>query len=127
MATLFWFLAGLGICIGISRYNEDDSLFWKLFISFVGAFVAATVVKTTMENENKEKVIMIDEAPTQVLQSAPCSFYTLAEVSTAATKREKSPKPVSKDSLINNDDSLLSKVHVLARGQPFWIGYFDTS
>ena len=127
MMTLFWFLAGLAICIGISRYNEDDALFWKLFISFIGAFTAATVVKTAMENENKEKVIIIDEAPTQVLQSVPCSFYTLADISLAVTKREKSPKPVSKDTLINNNDSLLSKVHVLARGQPGLFNFFNTS
>ena len=59
MATLFWFLAGTALCIAFARYNEDDNLFWKLFISFVGAFTAATVVKTSMENENQEKVIML--------------------------------------------------------------------
>lgn len=127
MTPLFWFLAGTALCIGISRYNEDDALFWKLFISFVGAFAAASVVKMTMDNENKEKVIVVSEAPTQVLQSVPCNVYTLADISLAATKREKSPKPVSKDSLINKDDSLLSKVHVLARGQPGLFNFFNTS
>lgn len=127
MATLFWFLLGTGLCIAISRYNEDDALFWKLFIAFTGSFAAATAYKATVENENKEKVVIVNEAPTQVLQSMPCNFYTLADISLAATEREKSPKPVSKDTLLNNNDSLLSKVQVLARGQPFWIGYFDTS
>lgn len=131
--TLFWFLAGLSICIGISRYNEDDALFWKLFISFIGAFTAATVVRTAMENENQEKVVMIEKAtvsPTQVLPSTPCINlydYTLADVSKAATKREKSPKPVSKDSLINPNDSSLSKVFGSIRGQPQMFAYFDTS
>lgn len=131
MMTLFWFFAGLATCIGISRYNEDDSLFWKLFISFVGAFTAATVVKTQLENENQEKIVKIEKAivsPTQAQQSAPCiNFYTLADVSLAATKREKSTKPVSKDSLINKNDSSLSKVFGSIRGQPQMFAYFDTS
>jgi len=127
MATLFWFLLGTGLCIAISRYNEDDALFWKLFIAFVGSFAAATAYKVSVENEKQEKVVIVNEAPTQVLQSMPCNFYTLADISLAATKREKSPKPVSKDTLINKDDSLLSKVHVLARGQPGLFNFFDTS
>ena len=131
MMTLFWFLAGLGVCIGIARYNEDDSLFWKLFISFIGAFTAATVVKTQLESENQEKVVKVEKAtvPTQVLQSTPSiiNFYSLADVSQAATKREKSPKPVSKDSLINKNDSSLSKVFGSIRGQPQMFAYFDTS
>ena len=131
MMTLFWFLAGLGVCIGIARYNEDDSLFWKLFISFIGAFTAATVVKTQLESENQEKVVKVEKAtiPTQVLQSTPSTinFYSLADVSQAATKREKSPKPVSKDSLINKNDSSLSKVFGSIRGQPQMFAYFDTS
>lgn len=131
MMTLFWFLAGLATCIGIARYNEDDNLFWKLFISFVGAFTAATVVKTQLESENQEKVVKVEKAtvPTQVLQSTPSiiNFYSLADVSQAATKREKSPKPVSKDSLINKNDSSLSKVFGSIRGQPQMFAFFDTS
>jgi hypothetical protein len=131
MMTLFWFLAGLATCVGIARYNEDDSLFWKLFISFVGAFTAATVVKTQLESENQEKVVKVEKAavPTQVLQSTPSviNFYSLADVSQAATKREKSPKPVSKDSLINKNDSSLSKVFGSIRGQPQMFAFFDTS
>ena len=132
MMTLFWFLAGFAVCLGVARYNEDDSLFWKLFISFVGAFTAATVVKTQLENENREKVVKIEKvttSPTQVLQSTPSTinFYSLADVSQAATKREKSTKPVSKDSLINQNDSSLSKVFGSIRGQPQMFAYFDTS
>lgn len=130
--TLFWFfLGGLATCIGIARYNEDDSLFWKLFISFLGAFTAATVVRTQLESENQEKVVKVEKAtvPTQVLQSTPSiiNFYSLADVSQAATKREKSPKPVSKDSLINKNDSSLSKVFGSIRGQPQMFAFFDTS
>ena len=129
MMTLFWFLAGLAACIGAARYNEDDALFWKLFISFVGAFTAATVVDMTMDRKQEQgKVVMIDSMPTQVLESTPCMYCTLADVSLSATKREKSPKPVSKDVTINSEDSVLSKaVHTSARGQPQFYMYFSDS
>jgi hypothetical protein len=127
MMTLFWFLAGLALCIGIARYNEDDALFWKLFIAFVGSFTAATVVRTAIEDEEKSKIVVV-ENPTQVLQStSDTSMYRLADVSLAATKREKSPKPVSKDSVLNENDSLLSNVFVSARGQPQLCMYYDDS
>ena len=128
MMTLFWFLAGLALCIGISRYNEDDALFWKLFISFVGAFVAATVVKTSMENDQEQKIVVVDSAPTQVLESMPgVAAFRLADISLSATRGEKSPKPVGKDSARNENDSLLSEVLSSARGQPQMCMYFDDS
>lgn len=128
--TLFWFLAGLATCIGVARYNEDDSLFWKLFISFVGAFTVATYVSSQMDKEEQGKVVMIDNMPTQVLESTSCCplYSTLAGVSLSATKREKSTKPVSKDVVINSEDSVLSKaVHTSARGQPQFYMYFSDS
>lgn len=130
MMTLFWFLAGLATCIGVARYNEDDSLFWKLFISFVGAFTVATYVSSQMDKEEQGKVVMIDNMPTQVLESTSCCplYSTLAGVSLSATKREKSTKPVSKDYVINSEDSVLSKVvHTSARGQPQFYMYFSDS
>lgn len=127
MATLLWIISIIAFITLVARYNEDDKLFWKLFIAFIGAYAAGSAVKATLENNDKEKVVMIEKAPTQVLQSTPCNAYSLADVSLAATKREKSPKPVSKDSLIDQNDSLLSKVTKHARGQPFILDYFDTS
>lgn len=127
MATLFWFLTGLAICIGVARYNEEDNLFWKLAVAFIGSFAAATVVKTVMENNNQEKVVVVENAPTQALESTSCNFYTVTDVSLATPKREKSPKPVSKDSLLDENDSLLSKVHASVRGQPYLCTYYDDS
>lgn len=126
--TLFWFLAGLATCIGVARYNEDDAPFWKLFISLVGAFTAATVVYMTMDRKQEQgKVVMVGDMPTQVLQSAPCMFCTLADVSLAATKREKSPKPVSKANIINLNNVTLSEVHPSIRGRPQFYMYFSDS
>ena len=126
MMTLFLFLAGLATCIGVARYNRDDSLFWKLFISFTGAFVAGSIVSNTMSSEAKQdKVVMIDSMPTQVLESTPCVFTTVTDVALSATLREKSPKPVSKDNYCNLSNNVLSEVHTSARGQPTWRMYFD--
>ena len=134
--TLIAFLAMTAAIVAIARYNESDSLFWKLFISLVGAYAAATVVHNVIDSKEQDKVVMVTGLPTQVQQSVSCIPYTLEEISLAATKREKSPKPVSKDSTIKTNDSILSKVLVSARGQPqvesvFPIlrgpDYFDTS
>ena len=128
MMTLFWFLAGLATCIGVARYNEDDALFWKLFISFVGAFTAATVVDMAMDSkQGQDKVVMVDSMPTQVLEGTPCVFNTVTDVALSATLREKSPKPVSKDDYVNLSNNVLSKVHTSARGQPTWQMFFNDS
>lgn len=128
MMTLFWFLLGVATCIGVARYNEDESLFWKLFISFIGAFAVSTYVASQMDEEEQGKVVMVENSPTQVLQSTPCMFCTLADVSLAATKREKSPKPVSKAKLLNQNNSTLSGVvRTHARGQPQFYMYFSDS
>ena len=128
MVTLLCLLTGIAAITAIARYNESDKLFWKLLVSFLGGYAACTFVNHMITSNKEEgKVVVVEEAPTQVLESVPCSFYSLADISLSATLREKSPKPVSKDSSLTINDSTLSEVHVSARGQPFWIGYFDTS
>jgi len=127
MITLLMLLIGTLLCISVSRYNEDDALFWKLWISFIGAFAAGSIVKTTIESPKQDNVVMIEKAPTQVLQSMSCNVYTLAVISLAATLREKSPKPVSKDSLLSQDNNILSDVFGHARGQPHFCMYYDDS
>lgn len=118
MMTFIAFLAGLGVITAIARYNENDNLFWKLAIAFIGSFLAAEVVTHVIDSKEQNKSIVISSVPTQVQKSIPCNLYALAEMSLSATRREKSPKPVSKDSITNINDSILSKVLVSARGQP---------
>lgn len=126
--TLFWFLAGLATCIGVARYNHDDALFWKLFISLIGAFTAGTLVRGSMDSEKKQdKVVMIDSMPTQVLESTPSVFAIVTDAALTATTREKSPKPVSKENYFNLTNNVLSEVHSSARGQPNWRMLFDDS
>lgn len=136
MMTFIALLAGLGIITCIARYNESDSLFWKLAVAFIGSFMAAKVVTTVIDSKEQNKVVVINELPTQVQQSISCTPYALAEISLLATRKVKTSKPVSKDSVIKSNDSILSEVFVSARGQPqvesvFPIlrgpDYFDTS
>lgn len=129
MMTLFLLFAVFTVLsIAIARYYEKESLFWIFWTSFVGAFIAANVVKYALES-NKEKITVVESAPTQVLKSTSgIAVFRLADVSLSATRGEKSPKPVSKDfTAINKHDSLLSEVFVSARGQPQTCMYYDDS
>lgn len=134
--TLIAFLAITAVITAIARYNESDSLFWKLFISLVGAYGAATIVTHVIDSKEKDKVVMIDDNPTQVHKSVSYAPFVMRSTSLSATRRVKTQKPVSKDTVIKNSDSILSKVFVSARGQPqissvrhilHELVYFDTS
>lgn len=136
MMTFFAFLAVLAICVAIARYNENDGLFWKLALSFAGAYAAYTVVTTVIDNKKEDKVVMINDNPTQVHKSVSYAPFVMRSTTLGATRREKSQKPVSKDTVIKKSDSILSKVFVSARGQPQVssvsrilneLTYFDTS
>ena len=134
--TFIALLAGLGVITCVARYNNSDSLFWKLAIAWIGTFMAAKVATTVIDSVKQNEVVVTSAVPTQVHESISCIPYTLAEISLAATRREKSQKPVSKESTAGINDSILSEVLVSARGQPqiksvFPIlrgpDYFDTS
>ena len=134
--TFIAFLVLTGVITLIARYNESDNLFWKLFISLAGAYGAATVVTHVIDNKKENKVVVISDNPTQVHKSANYAPFAMCSTSLDATRREKSPKPVSKDSAIKSNDSVLSEVFVSARGQPqtssvrrilHELVYFDTS
>ena len=137
MMTFFALLAaGMGLITAIARYNESDNLFWKFTVSFLGAIIAAKVAVTVIENKEQNKAVVTSAVPTQAHESVSCIPCTLAGTSLVATRREKSPKPVSKGFYTSTNDSILSKVLVSARGQPqvesvlpILCGpdYFDTS
>ena len=127
MMTLFALLATVAAITAIARYNESDKLFWKLLVSFVGAYAAATFVYKMTEDKKQDKVVMIENAPTQVLSDVPTLNGLVTGMLFSASKREKSPKPVSKDSLFSQSSIILSKVHASPRGQPTWRMFFDDS
>lgn len=136
MMTFFALLAGMGLITAIARYNESDNLFWKFTVSFLGAIIAAKVAITVIENKEQNKAVVTSAVPTQAHESVSCIPCTLAGTSLVATRREKSPKPVSKGFYTSINDNILSKVLVSARGQPqvksvfpilYGPDYFDTS
>ena len=129
MMTLLALLAGIAIITLVARYNEDEKLFWKLFVAWTGAFAAGTVALNLADNstEKQNKVVMIEKAPMQALESMPTLYASVVTDNSLATLGEKSPKPAGKDMLFNQDSSILSKVHRKARGQPQWEMYFSDS
>lgn len=129
MTTLFFICASIALSVLVARYNEDDSLFWKLAMSFIGAYAAGVIVSSAIKDDKhkKENVVVINSMPTQVLEGTPCALYTLADVALSATMREKSPKPVSKVNNCYDHSNLLSEVRSSARGQPHFYMYFSDS
>jgi hypothetical protein len=127
MMTLLAFISIIGVITAIARYNESEKLFWSLLVSFVGAYAAVNVAVNLLNDKKEDKVVMIEKAPMQVLESVPLLTGVLADTSLSATMREKSPKPASKDMLFNLDNNILSEVHRKARGQPQWYMYFSDS
>ena len=121
---LFWFLIGIALILAISRYNEDDKLFWMLFISFIGAFASTVAVYKYISNKKQDKVEYVTSVPTQVLYAGPHIYCVLADPGVSVT-REAISKPVSKEILNNNTDPFLSKIVGGIRDQPF--DYYDTS
>ena len=127
--TLLALLSGIAVITLIARYNESDNLFWKLLISLVGSYAAATVAVNVLNHsdEKKDKVVMIEKAPMQALESMPTLYASVVTDNSLATLGEKSPKPVGKDMLFNQKNLILSGVHRKARGQPQWEMYFSDS
>ena len=93
--TLFLFLLGLAIIIGIARYNESNKLFWALLTCYTLCFAGAKLVIDSM-SENKSKNAFEQVQPTQGLAATSGSLvYLLADVKPLATKKVTS-EPVSK-------------------------------
>ena len=122
------FLAVIGVIVGIARYNEDEALGWKLFVSFVGGALAVTVACKMLNSDKKQNnVVMVEKSPMQVSESMPLLSAVLADISFVPTLREKSPKPAGKELAFNQNNVILSEVHRKARGQPQWEMYFSDS
>ena len=122
------FLAVIGVIISIARYNEDEALGWKLFVSFVGGALAVTIACKMLNSDKKQNnVVMVEKSPMQVAESMPLLSAVLADISFVPTLREKSPKPAGKELAFNQNNIILSEVHRKARGQPQWEMYFSDS
>ena len=128
LLTALAVFAVIGAIVGIARYNEDEALGWKLFVSFVGGALAVTVASKMLSSDKKQNnVVMVEKSPMQVAESMPLLSAVLADISFVPTLREKSPKPAGKGLAFNQNNVILSEVHRKARGQPQWEMYFSDS
>jgi hypothetical protein len=129
--TLLFVLLGLAIIICIARYNENDSLFWKLLVSFIGSFAIATAAYTIL-NEDESDNDLVQVYPTQGLMATSCAHLpmccTLTDV-LSLTPVGANQKPVSQEytPVLNKVVNTFSKVLPVARDQPQFFKYFDTS
>lgn len=75
--TLFWFVLGLALVVGIARYNESNKLFWALFCSLlIGVACGHLVSKcTATDHKMDKKSINIQMCPTHGLH---CTLDTLS-------------------------------------------------
>lgn len=125
--TLLLLLSGIAVITLVSRYNEDDKLFWKLLISFIGSYAAVTVASQLLSDKEQNEVVMVEKAPMHALESMPILCEGVVTDNSLATLGEKSPKPAGKDILLSKNNNILSEVHRKARGQPQWEMYFSDS
>ena len=127
--TLLLILLGLALIVGIARYNNDDSLFWKLAVSFVGAFMAAEVATNIINSDQQSNDDLTQVCPTQGFISAPqvCAIFAEPESGLLVkTHVGTSQKPVSQDLPAISKINFAEKyVCAVARGQPSL--YFDDS
>lgn len=66
---LFWFILGIVAITLISRYNENNGLFWKLFIAFMLGFVSC---KVYIHLTNQDKKNLTEQVyPTQDSENLP--------------------------------------------------------
>lgn len=52
--TIIWFIVGICIIFGISRYNESNALFWALLFSFVMGFAGKKMVDDSTHRHNNQ-------------------------------------------------------------------------
>lgn len=136
---LFWFLIGIVIIALIARYNESNSLFWKLLLAFLLGFAAAKmVIQLTSSEKNRNENVTAQVQPIQKSQStSDCTVCLLADVTAANPETDcqnsvgKVFAPVLQDMLIS------SKIFGGIRDQPHFLMdnspplgnliFFDTS
>lgn len=136
--VLFWFIVGIIVIIGISRYNESDALFWKLFLAFLLGFASCKVyMHITDSNQDKENLTQV--YPTQASKMIPgtAQFFLAgnqSEITVAISKTPASKDCAPAQSEVN---LIVGKIFGNARDRPDYLFppirymrnlcYFDTS
>jgi len=116
--TFILFVIGLAAITLIARYNESNTLFWKLFLSFLLG-IAATGTYVALTSDKQDKEILTQVCPTQdqcvTLDTCMC---LLANID---TESEDSCQPLASKvyaPAIRENLIALSKVFGRTRDQP---------
>lgn len=82
--TLFVYLLGLLLILGIARYNESNKLFWILFTTFTLGFAGTKMLYDTFKDKKQDGVNLNQAYPTQGLLAMDnafvCSVDNISEV-----------------------------------------------
>ena len=117
MATIVLFVIALIVILAISRYNEDDRLFWKLLGAFAIMFTVTTVAQsiTTQKEDNGAMTSITTTMPSQII--AGDSDLAIPALSTGY-KAEKTKQEWPFISGYGNYDNQVTNHVGNARGQP---------
>ena len=133
--TLFLFLLGIAIIIGIARYNESNKLFWALLTCYTLCFAGAKLVIDNLSKDERKNAFE-QVQPTQGLAATPSYFmYLSADVKPLATTKatsklvSKAIVPAVERSITLSDVSGVTKglyLHALPN-PPNWVEIVDDS
>lgn len=126
--TLLLILLGLAIIVAVARYNESDSLFWKLLVCFIGGFASACVAINLLDKSRSEDNLE-QVNPTQTLpapEQACDALFAITEM-LVTTHDVEHQESVGQDYSSATPKVVFasSEVSSSARDQPF--DFYDTS
>lgn len=129
---LLWFLLGIILIFGISRYLESNKLFWILLISFVGSYTLASITAKSILRKKEVSKSTVMVSPTQA-STGTSDLYLLAN-DPAIDIQDFLSKLASKVYRINNSTFIASNNPSIRDGvvykllkPPRCFSFFDTS
>ena len=134
---LFWFILGILAIALIARYNENNGLFWKLFVAFMLGFVSCKVY-IHLTNQDKKNLTQ-QVYPTQESTDLPKIAQFFLAGNNLEIAIDKNHALVGKDFTPATDEvfQVLNKVFGRVRDRPRlnvitcnWIkhtSFYDTS
>lgn len=135
---LLWFILGIALIFGISRYNESNKLFWTLLFAFVMGFAGTKMVLDSHSGDEQSNNSFTQVCPTQesiIVDASTVPFQAYVDMT---PMKVTASNPVSQDfAPVNNEVRVtLSKVFGRTRDQPLSTltepperktGFFNTS
>lgn len=90
--TLFMFIAGLLLILGIARYNQSNKLFWTLFVAYTLGFAGTKLVYDSFHEKEHSEQSLNQAYPTQGLLAMDNAFVCIGDdISYTTTKTMSNP------------------------------------